>query len=458
MRSRIALAAVAALAASAFTPTGVPVLRGEVGPGYFATSNVEWLGNIPVNADSAGARVLDDLLYITDDRGLVIYDISDPTLPLPLGNVLVPQMAYLVEEDVDTNGEILLIGGYGLRNGSAAGALGTLHVVDVSDPSAPAVLSTLSGHDEHTWSCVLDCTYAYGSAGDIVDLRDPANPQSVGNWTQHAPVSGSHDVTEVAPGLVVTSSNPVVYLDLRDDPVRPSVLATGELPDGRFIHGNIWAQGGTDDKLLVGGETMGSCATQDAGQFMTFDASSVVADDAAWAAADAAGEPRPERTGSFVMLDEHYVDTGLYTDGDSPYDQFCAHWFTTAPDFDGAGLVSMGWYEHGVRFLDVAHDGTITEVGYWVPLGGSTSAAYWVEGDIIITADYQRGIDILRFDRDAEAVTEVAVGDGAAAVAAGDARAEDFAWWAGLQARLDTRLAAGSDASDTYLCPRPGLG
>jgi hypothetical protein len=87
----------------------------------------------------------------------------------------------------------------------------------------------------------------------------------------------------------------------------------------------------------------------------------------------------------------------LYPDGDSPYNQYCAHWFTEHPDFADGGLVAVAWYEHGVRFLDVGEDGMIEEVGWFVPLGGSTSAAYWVTDEIVYTTDYQRGFDILRF-------------------------------------------------------------
>lgn len=100
----------------------------------------------------------------------------------------------------------------------------------------------------------------------------------------------------------------------------------------------------------------------------------------------------------FDMKDQYRVRTGLPTEGRSPYDQYCAHWFTTRPDFDDGGVVAMGWYEHGTRFLDVAEDtGEITELGYFLPVGGSTSAAYWLNDEIVYSVDYQRGIDILRF-------------------------------------------------------------
>ena len=70
------------------------------------------------------------------------------------------------EEDPDTNGRILLVA-----------QRRVLIVIDVSDKTAPEVLSTLDGADQHTITCVLDCTWAYGSEGTIIDLRDPANPR-----------------------------------------------------------------------------------------------------------------------------------------------------------------------------------------------------------------------------------------------------------------------------------------
>lgn len=73
-------------------------------------------------------------------------------------------------------------------------------------------------------------------------------------------VASTHDVTEVAPGLVVTSSKPFVYLDVRkfED---PKVLAVGQHATGQdLVHGNLWPQQGKDKWLLVGGETGSSCA------------------------------------------------------------------------------------------------------------------------------------------------------------------------------------------------------
>ena len=358
----LALVAVAAPSANAFVSDKVPV--------YFKSDNVDYLGFIPLENDTAGARVVGNYMYITTSRGLTIYDLKDPENPVRMGTAVLPQEVYFAEEDVDTNGKILLIG-----------TLGTLYVFDVEDKSNPVVIGELDGADEHTISCVLDCTYAYGSEGVIVDLRTPSKPKIVGDWAKSTGGGrGGHDVTEVAPGFVVTSTQPITLLDARKNPARPKLLATGSNKDGRFIHGNLWPRRMKDDFLLVGGETSGpSCEGADSAAFMTWDATK-------W-----------RRTRSFRMIDEYRVKNGVPTDGDAAADLFCGHWFSTKPGYRNGGLVSIGWYEHGTRFLDVSRSGQIKEVGYFLPLAGSTSAAYWVSDRIVYAVDYNRGLDILRF-------------------------------------------------------------
>ena len=208
----LALALVAGVAApSAQAAVDLPLPT----PG-FASDNVEWLGNVPLHTDSAGARLVDGYFYVTSSTQLSIYDARVPESPTLLSTTPMPQMPYFAEEDVDTNGEVLLIS-----------ANGTLNVVDVRDKAAPSVVGTLDV-DEHTISCVLDCTWAYGSEGTIVDLRDPAAPKVAGNWTKSIPGGGGdkHDVTEVSPGMVMTSSGTIALLDARTTPAAPKLVTT----------------------------------------------------------------------------------------------------------------------------------------------------------------------------------------------------------------------------------------
>lgn len=368
MRRALALALLAALLPAA--PSS-----GGPGPGYFASDNVTYVGTFPLNTDSAGAKILDGYMYLTTARGLMIYSLEDPESPELLSFLPLPQQPQFSEEDPDGNGKILLVGGLD--------AAAPLYVIDVEDKSNPSILAEVDGANEHTITCVLGCTWAYGSGGVIVDLRDPAAPKIAGNWAEGTPSpGGGHDVTEVAPGLVVTSTNPVMLLDARKDPAKPSVIALGKHADQRFIHSNLWPRRGRDRFLLVGGETGGPfCGEQDAGAFMTWDTKG-------W-----------RRTRTFTMVDEYRVTDGLPTDGNAVVHTFCTHWFDTRPGYRNGGVVAMAWYEHGTRLLEVSRKGQISEAGYFLPAGGSTSAAYWITDEILYSVDYQRGLDILRVAR-----------------------------------------------------------
>jgi hypothetical protein len=366
-----------ALLAAAFllAPLAPATHATPVPPGW-ASPNVEWLANVPLHADAAGARVVGHYLYAADSRQITIYDISNPELPVPVSETPLPEVPYFAQEDLETNGKILVIG-----QGRDTGNLSDLlFVFDVSDKTLPKLLATLQGASSHTVSCVLDCRYVYASNGVVVDLREPATPKIVGDWHKAAKIDYAHDVTEVAPGLVVSSSNPVVYLDVRKNPANPKVLARGKPGDGRFVHANLWPNAGKDRFLLVGGETSGTdCSKKNAGAFMTWDTKD-------W-----------QKTGAFKLVDEYRAPDGLPTEGAFPVETYCTHWFTTRPGYRNGGLVAEGWYEHGTRFLNVSPKGAIKEAGWFIPAGTTASAAYWVTKDLLYLIDYNRGLDIVRW-------------------------------------------------------------
>jgi hypothetical protein len=362
-----ALLAVGALAAPA---VALPVAAPLPTPG-FASPNVEWLGNVPLHADTAGAHLLDGYLYVTSSSQLSIYDVRVPETPRLLSTTPSPQEPYFAEEDVDTNGEVLLVS-----------ALGELRVYDVRDKAKPAQVATLPDADQHTITCVLDCQWLYGSEGLVVDLRNPAAPVVAGDWKDAIPggPGTQHDVTEVAPGIVLTSSRTLTLLDLRVDPAKPTVLAQAKTADNRFIHANLWPRAMEDRLLLVGGETATiDCSDPRGGAFMTWDT-------AGW-----------EETGTFTPLDEYRPADNEVTDGDAVVETYCSHWFTPRPGWHDGGQLAVGWYEHGTRFLEVATDGTIEEIGFFSPVGTTSSAAYWASDDVLYVLDYTRGLDVLRF-------------------------------------------------------------
>lgn len=366
----------AATAALALALAAAPPSSGDPGPGYLdATANVEYLATIPLDADTAGARLLGTTFYVLTAKGLTIYDVSDPALPVPMGFTPLPHTPNQEREDVDTNGKILVAG---------QSYTGVLYVVDVSLPHAPLLLSVLPNAAGHTNTCVLSCTWVYSSDGDIVDLRDPRNPKVAGSWKDAAEVNGSHDWTEVSPGLLVGATNPVVYLDARRNPANPKKIATGRVPDSRYIHGNVWPRGGKDRWLLVGSESGMGCGDPKKGSFMVYDTKNHA------------------RTKQFRFVGDYSLAKGLPTEGRAQVNQHCGHWFQPHPKFRNGGLVAVAWYGFGTRFVEVGKTGKITERG-WFLGGGQASSAYWMSDTIVYSLDYVRGIDILRFDPKAKA-------------------------------------------------------
>lgn len=372
MLKKLIGAVAASLVLCASVASASPLVDGGPGPGYFATDNVEFVAHVPFNNDSAGGKLVDDYFYVTSSRALLIYDVSDPVAPARVGVLPLVQTPYFAEEDPDGNGEILLVGGLD----------GVLNVISVEDKTNPQVIGKLPGGDAHTTSCVLDCKWAYNDSGEIIDLRDPTDPKIVGNWKEGTAVGASHDVTEVAPGFVMTSSTPMLLLDLRKNPAKPKIIASVGGTDPRYIHANVWPQKMKDKFLLVQAETtsgVSTCGGEDDGSFMTFDATK-------W-----------KKTHSFTMIDELRYETGLPTDGRMPYGTYCAHWFDVHPSYKNGGLLAMAFYENGTHFLDIDSKGKISEAGYFVPLAGSVSADYWINDEIVYAVDYNRGIDILRY-------------------------------------------------------------
>ncbi len=364
--------ACAAIAALALAVTPLPA--GGTG---LTSDNVEYLKTIPLEAGVAtGARIVGKHLYVAGAKSFSIYDISDPEDPQLLSYT--PIGFVFPTEDIDTNGKILLIHD---EQGNSRVEGGKLSIYDVEDKSAPEKIGELAGLNDHTFSCVLRCKYAYGSRGHIVDLRDPANPKLVGSWGSMAPSDG-FDVTEVSPGVVLTASRIMQLLDGRRNPAKPKLLATGSTHDNRLIHSNRWPNRGRDRFYLVQGETpLSRTCNQNSGAFMTWDASK-------W-----------KKTHTFTPIDEFRVQNGTYTDGNPPAGVWgCTNmWFDDHPTFRNGGLVVSGFFEHGARFLEVDAKGKIAEVGYFTPLGGETIATYWATKDLVYAIDMHRGIDILRF-------------------------------------------------------------
>ncbi len=395
MRSLRALlsACIAALAFAA--PASAVTLQDAV-----MSKNVEYLGSIQQDVGlTTGAKVVGDRLFVTSGKNISIYDISDPTTPKPLGGMKV-NVAW-ENEEVPTNGSVLAVASdfYSVGVPECVAAMapdGCVQFFDVRDPANIKQVGTIPIAN-HTAECALNCQYFYGKAGTIIDARhilDGQAPKVIGNWIDELRAQGvdeqsCHHIREIRPGVLLTACQPFAAISINaadgGSPAHPKVLYTGAA--AKFVHSARWPRKGADKFALIGGEEnfTGRCELNNS-EFSVYSAEKVLAGQSKSFEGPVAQVPP---AGNGVYADGKPVAGGL---GCS------VHWFQEHPTFRNGGLVALSEYEDGVRFLQIGADGSITEQGFFLSLGSSSSSPKWAgKDDVLYSIDYQRGIDILRY-------------------------------------------------------------
>lgn len=380
MKSKLVAALVAALVALVPGPAaGVDVVS--------ESKNFELITSVTIGGIAVGGQAVGDTYFVASwQTGLRSYDISDPENPVELDHL--PEVSHNENEDLATNGKILLLSKF-----NRADPVNQLAVIDVSDPTDMKVIATLPGAGGHTMECLYDCKWAYGSSskrasdGIIVDLRNPKKPKLLDKlWSDVIGVS-AHDVTEVRPGLVTTSSSPMFALDTTD-PANPQVLMNTHHKAPHTRHNNIWPRSGRDRFLLSASETSanGRCElySDDDGRTLQ------VWDTRGW------------RTGGFKAAATYTLD---HSEGHPPIDAFgvqgcSAHWAHEQPGFKNGGLVAMAAWSHGVRLLDVSRAGDIKEVGWFLKDVQGAVDVEWVTDRIIYVIEDGGGVgsfDVIKY-------------------------------------------------------------
>lgn len=371
MKKLFALLAAGLMAASV-APAGA-------GPsaGGLSSDNVEYITFVPFDFGTAsGASIIGKYMYVTSWRNFSIYDVSDPLNPVSVSNT--PFGFKFENEDVDSNGEIMLF--------SEELPDPSLHIWNVEDKSNPVEMAVLDGAGQHTMSCLYKCKWAYGSDGFIIDLRDPANPKKLDNtWDEGLMISSPHDVNELKPGLVLTSSDPMVLLDTTN-PAKPKAIATSG-PNGEFIHSSKWPRGGADKFALSTGETWYPAAdaacNEQSGGFSTWDTTG-------W-----------QRGLAFKKVDTYRPPSGTYVDGHPPSGTTfgCStHWFEPHPSFKNGGTVAVTFFNHGTHFMKVDPKGKISDDGWFIPHAGNSAAVEWMTDRIVYSIDLQNGFYVLKYN------------------------------------------------------------
>ena len=402
-RSVIALASSAVLllggAASAVPTLPVSPMVPDV-PGLAVTSpNVHHLGTIPLEGVGVSMRVVkvgkQVRAFVSGAAGLSIYDATDPRNPTLLGHLPIYNWE---NEDIAVSQDG--------RTAILTEFMGSfyLHVVDVSDPTLPVLQGTLPLDGAHTAECAdRACNYLFGAEGQTYDITDRSAPKRVPDaksWGVLTGAGGGHNLHQDAAGYWISDTMPLVMFKENPDPFHLKVFSKGDITrNTAYQHNNIrpradkWkprpAGAGRgapyrDGELLLGeGETN-----------FEYDCGSGNGAFSTWSLVDF------DKGAKMRQLDVLRPVTGSLGSQDPAFNVMgCSgHWFSQRDAKDGSILVAAAWYEHGTRFLSVnPRTGKITQVGYFQPQRGATSAAYWMGNDTVWSVDYHSGIDVLTF-------------------------------------------------------------
>lgn len=389
--------------------------------------------------------------YTSSLDSISVFDTSDPGHPKLTGTVdnLVFEneaMTYgerrtgrdIVERFVLVGADLYQASSSDIQHVNVGG--GELLVVDVTDPTNPHVRSRVPvGNSTHTVACVdeWNCDYAY-SAGDngkfsVVDLTDLDAPT----------VAGTHASAAAGPNATFTSgaghewnfdgagygwhtgSGGAEVFDVRD-PVNPvPVNATDEngiapgwndfiLHNSLRPNGNKFRAGAApsvrngnvllvteEDYFNEGDEVL----CERAGSVQTWWVEDLDGD------AYRSGAPDTPGTGTISPLDRSNVPAEFGGGLTLPAGAFCsAHWF----DYHQSGIIAQGYYQAGLRFVDVRDSPNIKQYGYVTGGGSEVWDAYWVperngkgqatgkKTNFVYTADLARGIDVFQVDMPGE--------------------------------------------------------
>jgi hypothetical protein len=153
-------------------------------------------------------------------RGLRIYSLSEPRQPVLLGSVSTTGDSYGQPVSLEVSGSLAFLC-----------SAGVFHVIDISNPSAPALVGTTTGFG--SGRIAINGKYAYVANGGlvVVDVGDPAAPEvlggvSVPGFTSDVEISGNIGCVSIykegpGPSLQV--------LDL-SNPAQPVIVSSTPLP------------------------------------------------------------------------------------------------------------------------------------------------------------------------------------------------------------------------------------
>jgi hypothetical protein len=399
------------------------------------SENVKAIAHLPEMATAISINFIGDAMFVSTVTGVYAYDVANPAAPKLLSAL--PMYIWENEDvDVDPVRKRLYVSRdpRGFTSPVVPGSVfpwGMVQIIDVSNPSAIHQLNAFLVQAGHTTTCINNCDFVWttGPVASITtqpsswggrpifatDVRDPINPTACPHPIDTSRNDGktdyAHDVQVDAAGVAWVSGrggvrgywtdgwhrNPFdgrVELATGCDPIpyAGSGTPTSATPS-RFMH-NAWrdyraGQPSRNDVLLATEEEVVSdCKT--AGRFVTYDLRGTY---------DGEGFKDTARTRHRMTV----LDT--WTPERQPGSDGCAssHYFTSRGD----GITANAFYDQGVRFLDTSDPTNIRQVGFYREDDSNTWAAYWHGKDTVFVADFQRGVEVLRFVGGARATRTV---------------------------------------------------
>ena len=449
MRVSLAVLATAVVVAlPAVAQAGTPLL---------ASDNVTHVRRLPEAAGAISSRFSPDgkAMYVSTVGGMLTYDITKAESPRLKGFLVLP---HFENEDVDAGNGVVV-----LTNDPSFTEFGAIYLIDVHDLANPTLKSVLTTYtpdgmvlgaantgNGHILNCIQDCKYLWSTGTDegitVYDIHNLSAPRFMGRF--QPPLKGfTHDVFVDRSGIAwVTGEDGTFGYDSTQDPLHPRLIyrsdeavknTKGGYPgdDGSgpldFLHHNAirtgiqlakpapaamkkkpkkktkakskpkktkpknakpkkarprTTLGGLGDVVAVTEEDYLKPGCVGQGSLQT------------WQIRPA--EHNSDGTIKLVMLDQWTTELNELWSlrGRSPAAALCsAHWFD-----ESDGLLAQGWYDQGVRFMNIADPRDIKQVGYFIS-AGTYWGAYFAPTDkthqTVYALDVAGGIDVLHIDR-----------------------------------------------------------
>ena len=450
---RIRFGLVAAVLAFAPTFGTAVTARAATPPAGLISSNLEFLANatlpggVQIPGGAYSLAFIGKNVFASSVTGIYSFDVSDPANPKFLG--VLPMYIYENEHMTSDPKRNLIFISRDPRGFTGPVSTtspvntyfpyGAIQVIDVSNPMLMTQVSMKATPAGHTATCINDCHYLWiggprvpaiqtpGVGGTIppgadptwagrpiwaVDVTDPANLVDCPHWIDTANNDGvtdySHSVDVDANGVAWVSGsghlrgfwtsgqhyNPVSGHTETATGCDPIPYAGGGTNEGQIVIGAVIHNSGHPLDVAVDGRAgdvvdateenvVSDCKTS--GRFLTYDIGSSY-----------------QGQGFINTANTHFRLRKLdaWWPENKPGSTGCAsaHWFT---ERDPDHLVAIAFYDQGTRILDASDPFHIKQLAWFHPIGasvvGGTWAAYWQPGNLVYTADADRGIDVLRY-------------------------------------------------------------